>query len=420
MFINKVKNIGLRGIITLLFCVLVSSTVVSLGLSSISLVLVFFVTVLLLGKNKRLVETRKIDVFFLLFFLIATLSLFWSSDIATGLKDVEKKLSFLCLPLLFSSIRQVKIDYKIIFKTFVITVIFFCVIILLNSLIYVIKNGEPLHWVFTKYVRFKLVSISPISFHPPYLALFLNISATILVHFYLLKKVELTNVIALLFFIAVMLYINGSMMGFGCFAVLISIFLCYKMKKKTLMIVISVVVSLSLTTYFIFSKEVRDIVKFDLDPKIDYWETPKYRILRFFDEGDQTRETNWNISKEVIAENLWLGTGVGDFVNELQLRRGEDTYSYVNRLNSHNQYLSIAGKTGLLGLFIFLLILITNLIMAFQYKSYLLATITIIFILTFFTENILDRQWGYITFCFFNYFVYEHIKITQTQIKAGK
>jgi O-antigen ligase len=183
-------------------------------------------------------------------------------------------------------------------------------------------------------------------------------------------------------------------------------FLVFKLKKKT---IITLLVSITIISILILSLFYNDIkLALHYDPTDGYWETPRYRILRFLHEGDPTRKKTWESAISIIKNNFWLGTGIGDLTDLLQTFREKDSYAFINRLNSHNQYLSIIGTTGFIGFFIFLLLMANNIIIAFKNKSLLFFSFLIITSIAFFTDNILSRQWGLIFFCIFNYLIYEH------------
>ncbi|MGV6830253.1 MAG: O-antigen ligase family protein [bacterium] len=406
-----------RKVISLTFALLAGSLILSLAVSSTIFGTLCFLTLILVVKNRKQGSFTKLDFLFLSFFTINILSLLWTEDLNRGLNEITNKWAFLVLPLLYFGIKKIKVNYELIFKAFIISVILFGLILTFSSVVNILGEDRSLIEFFTKNVRFKLVKISPISFHPPYLALFLNLCLIILLHLKWQKKIETKFLIPIIIFICTLLYINSSMMGFACFFVITVVYLIFTLSKKLIKYIFVFLVLFSSIFSLVFNEEISEALKFDLDPKVDYWETPKYRILRFFDEGDPTRKENWNISREIIQTNTLFGTGVGDFVNELQKRRNKDQYAYKNRLNSHNQYISVLGKIGILGGIIFLGILAFNFIVAINNKSFLLMGFNIIFVLSFFTENILDRQWGYLLFCFFNYFIYDYITGSKIQIQ---
>lgn len=84
------------------------------------------------------------------------------------------------------------------------------------------------------------------------------------------------------------------------------------------------------------------------------------------------------------------------------------TYIADGRLNSHNNYLYFLLSAGVLGLFSFLLSLITLFCVSFRNKNVYQITFCIIIAVNFLTENILSRHWGlvYISFMLLVFFSY--------------
>ena len=203
-----------RKAFSLTFGLLTGSLILSLAVSSIVFGILSFLTIILLVKNYKQGFFTKLDYFFLSFFFVNVLSLLWTEDINRGLNEIVNKVVFLILPLTYFSLKKIKINYEFIFKTFISSVILFGIILMISSFINIFEEGRSLIEFFTKNVRFKLVKISPISFHPPYLALFLNLSLIILLYLKRVKRIETKFLIPLIVFICMLLYINSSMMGF--------------------------------------------------------------------------------------------------------------------------------------------------------------------------------------------------------------
>jgi O-antigen ligase len=104
---------------------------------------------------------------------------------------------------------------------------------------------------------------------------------------------------------------------------------------------------------------------------------------------------------KLLNNNIIIGYGAGN----VQLRLNEcylenNAKQMVGKYNTHNQYLDITLKTGLLGLFLFLIFLIWNIWGAIKSKNNLLLMVIIFYSIVFFTENILIRQSGVILFYF--------------------
>lgn len=121
--------------------------------------------------------------------------------------------------------------------------------------------------------------------------------------------------------------------------------------------------------------------------------------FRFFANDsftNSTRYASWTCSLKLIYESHFLGM---DY-HLIQERLDECYQSFDNfelkkfRINSHNQYLDFFLKGGFLLLVTFLWSLIFKIKETLKQKQYLYFSITVLFVISFITENILVRQYG--------------------------
>ena len=115
----------------------------------------------------------------------------------------------------------------------------------------------------------------------------------------------------------------------------------------------------------------------------------------------------YDCSWEIIKRKLFIGYGIGDAQRELNMcYANKSDILLMYRFNSHNQYLDITIKTGLIGLFVFLAFLGINFKNAIKDKNQLLIMILFLYCMIFSVENVLSRQSGVILLffliCFFN------------------
>ena len=216
-------------------------------------------------------------------------------------------------------------------------------------------------------------------------------------------------------FILFLLYLNSNITSYICLLLVLLLIALFKIKKKYVYYFLIISSLLALVLYIGFKKDIKEALHFD--PAVSYWETPKYRILRFFHEGDPTRKQTWKYSTSIIKDNIYFGVGIGDFVDELQTKRDKNTYAYINKLDAHNQYLNLAGKTGIIGLIIFISIILNNIIIARKNNSFIFYSFILITSTSFFTDSILSRQWGLIFFCIFNYILYEYTNCSKEKVR---
>jgi len=126
-------------------------------------------------------------------------------------------------------------------------------------------------------------------------------------------------------------------------------------------------------------------------------------------ETDDTRLARWNVSLELIAKSPVIGYGAGSEIGLLQ-----DSFfnkklysSYLNRLNTHNEYLSFLLKSGAIGLLIYVSTLAFGFAISFRQKDLTFFTFMLIIAFVSMSENLLDVDKGIIFYAFFfSFFVF--------------
>ena len=120
-----------------------------------------------------------------------------------------------------------------------------------------------------------------------------------------------------------------------------------------------------------------------------------------------TRLTIFRCSFETVREQFIFGVGVGDVEDELLNCYDKISFDLVEKnYNTHNQYLSILLGTGFIGLIAFLFFLYYTTMLFYKTNQFEIFLVLIFFIISFISENILERQNGIILFyfitCFFS------------------
>ncbi len=116
-----------------------------------------------------------------------------------------------------------------------------------------------------------------------------------------------------------------------------------------------------------------------------------------------TRMAIWYCAKEIIEQQLWLGTGVGDREDELQKKYKEKNfiYAFETNKNTHNQYIEMTVSMGVAGFLLFVLaLLVIPVIILVKQKNSWGICIILYLALGFVTENMLDRYQGEIIIAF--------------------
>ena len=119
--------------------------------------------------------------------------------------------------------------------------------------------------------------------------------------------------------------------------------------------------------------------------------------------SDGGRIVSYQLGIDIFKNNVWLGTGIGDFgevcLNWYETKAGE----FNGKLNfPHNQYLFCLASTGIIGLIIYQSALLLPFFKLRLYKDNLTLVLYVIIYASFLVETSLERSFG---MSFFLYFV---------------
>ena len=135
-----------------------------------------------------------------------------------------------------------------------------------------------------------------------------------------------------------------------------------------------------------------------------------------FNEMKNNKQTNhrvylWKYGIEVVKENFWIGSGIGDadyvlhdkLENcEAKFWNGKRVYYLKERLfNYHNSFLQHFAANGVLSFLIFLSFFIIGIVWSIRNKDVVSLVFLVLCLFSFFTESMLERQAGVLFFSFF-------------------
>ena len=121
-------------------------------------------------------------------------------------------------------------------------------------------------------------------------------------------------------------------------------------------------------------------------------------------------QVGWSIFKE----NPILGVGTGDVIDAYKAAYSIDNRGMEKQFQgiSHNQFLTVGITLGIVGLVIFLFSLIYPLLL--YKRDYLYVMFVLLMVVSFLTDNTLDRQSGVTLFAFFNAFLIVRREFAET------
>jgi len=123
-----------------------------------------------------------------------------------------------------------------------------------------------------------------------------------------------------------------------------------------------------------------------------------------------TRLARWRVSFELIKRSPVIGYGAGAEIGLLQdgFYNHRLYNSYLNKLNTHSEYLSFLLKSGIIGLVIYLATLVFGFRAAFRKNDVIFFTFMLLIAAVSLSENLLDVDKGIIFYAFFFAFFSAH------------
>ncbi len=124
---------------------------------------------------------------------------------------------------------------------------------------------------------------------------------------------------------------------------------------------------------------------------------------RYNNELTDPRMARWGLGMELVKQAPLIGHGSGSEVRLLKEAYFNNRLysSFVNAFNAHSQYLSLLIKTGIAGLFVYLLVLYMGLKRAFRKRDIVFTGFMLLIIIVSSGENLLDVNKGIFFYSFF-------------------
>lgn len=341
---------------------------------------------------------REIMIFTSLYLFYA-LSLFWSSNLGTGLFDLQVKLSLFLIPfILFSEKVLEKNIRNTLFKFYIAGCIFSVGYCFIHSLILYFQTHSIESFV---YIQFSVL------FHPTYFSLFLNFAIVVILNiFFTSEKIKKAEIgiysFLLLIFSASIVLANSKAVLITMFFTYLSAALYYGYKKNRLKesVIISVLILSGFIVLLYRTPQINNRLKDSKRIINGYLHDEKLRDY----EGTAQRILVWRSSVKIIKAHLFAGVGAGDVKDKLMEDYEAHQYKYIieKKLNSHNQYLQTMVALGIPGIVFLTMILLYPLILSIRKRHYLHLMFIFIAAINFLTESMLETQAGVVFYAFFN------------------
>ena len=333
-------------------------------------------------------------------FLLNALAIAYSSDKPEGINVTTRQLAMLLFPVLFAinglSLEKYRTRLFLVFGfTCVGTVLYLYAEAVRTILFFGLKGSALFSSPFMNH-NFSL----PIGIHATYLSLYVAFSLILFLYFIITKK---RNTATLLYVFCSLVLLAGLI----------------QLSSRAVFIALLLVINLGFTFYlfsgskkwlFFLSSFLLSAATVVLIWNVDSFKTRYVSELKTdltnnatLVENFEPRLARWDAIGEIVKTSPLIGHGTGAEKKLLKEKYYEKGFyiSYLNEFNTHNEYLSILVKTGLMGLLLFLYVLYSGFASAFRQKDLLFLSFMIIITVVSVSENILELNKGIFFYAFF-------------------
>lgn len=351
--------------------------------------------------NKEYRFHNWLSILFLTFYLWQAIGILYSEDVIRGWNTLFSRLSLFLFPLvLLIPGKKIENNIAILLKIFSGCTSLFIIICFGHALYSSIflQNGAIVfnpHPQKEYWMNFFYGSYFSINQHPSYLAMYVILSGFISFESWFDNSISKWKRFAWLLngiILVISLYFLSSRSGLLTIFILVPVYLIKTFYKKHKLIT---VISIFLLLVFSFF-----IVRTNERVKIGLSEIANETFL-----SRDGRISIWSSAFQSIRHNLIFGVGIGDVKTELMkeyIRQGDQNL-IQSHYNVHNQYLEILMENGIIGLTLFLSILGVMLYIAFSKRNTLYYLFTIMILIFFLFETVMERLQGVSFFALFSF-----------------
>ncbi|MBQ0735318.1 O-antigen ligase family protein [Aquimarina celericrescens] len=390
---NSLETIYDKSVFVALLLVIVTYPF-SMSINSLTIILLAGASIIKLIVERK-IYLHKVYILFFLIFLIRLLSLFYTTNMHSGGRAIERSLSLLIFPLVFMVNKPILLNRTFLFKTLNIATLVACLFCLLNNYYYFVTNNISVKWWLDwKYNNHHLSSY--LDFGPNYfsLVIVINLAGMYFYKYNSFRSKILWSISYCIQFIFLLLLSSRSLILF--FVLSTTIIFLYKMYNKykikgiimtTVFLVFGTLVALSIPVVKQrFNKTYLELVS---DNKAET------KVGGFVNRIQKVKS-----AIHILKENYLLGVGIGDVKDELKKEYIKiDFQEGINlSFDAHNQYLQSYLASGILGFISYLLILLAigyNFILD---KKYFFLFIVCIYAYFSLFESLIETHKGIVLF----------------------
>lgn len=331
------------------------------------------------------------------YFILLVTSLLWTKNMYIGVKEIEAKLSLIIFPIGFafaSSLNQ-KMQSNVL-KSFILGNAITILIQLVFASFRFWTQTPELHespTFFFTYVEFSYFT------HPSYASMF-SLFSIISIFYLIIKQKEQKKWLFLYIIFIPSIYLYASKAGFLVAFLTMLIFSVYFIikYKKIILTVASLFFLFSIGIILYKNHRVQILFK---ERKINIAKSEN-------SEKTDTRIILWQLNIELIKKNILLGTGVGDYKDEMVKIYKKINYQEAidKMLDSHNQFIKSFAVLGIFGFINMLSIFIISFYNSVKERNLYTFLFVLILFINFLFESMLIKQSGVVFFGFFFSFLF--------------
>ncbi len=347
---------------------------------------------------------NELNRYFLILYLIITISAFFSENTNENASILERKLAFLAFPILLFK----PIDFNV-FRRILIAFIIGVFIALSYALI---VSTYQYYLSGNLNVFFYHSLAGKIGMNAIYLSAYLVFCLFIFIYFYknTERKYHILIIVLFLFFLVGLILLSSKMMLFVlCFGLIYFVFANKEFSLNKKIYILVPLILLALSTFLI--PQVKSRFLLEISSNLQVVNLQKYSYDTRF-TGTTLRLTIWKHCYNILERgNDWFfGVGISDFQNLLNTEYinsgmyvGNPTLKDSGYLGygPHNQYIETFFSMGLIGFSLFILMLYRQLIFAFRSFNYLFVLFVFLNLFFFLSESSLSTNKGIVFYMFF-------------------
>ncbi len=355
-------------------------------------------------------------------FLVNLIGVAYSPDKKSAFSDLERQFAILIFPILTSASDLNLATYKnALLKVFGFTCLITVLYLFIHAFLLIIYNHVPVSNLFsTSFTNHNFSA--PIEMHATYLSMYISLSLISFLFFFLNEKSRRNKIfygIAILILLAGLMQLASRAVFISTLFIIVFLypfFIATRINRvKFFIIILPIILVAFISIYRIDWFRHR----YTIELKNDLTQTSINNDII------EPRITRWRIAWGLFQQNPLVGYGSGTEKKILMENYFEKKLynSYLNKLNAHNEYLSIMLKTGMWGLLVYLFTLIYGYIAAWHNRDIAFAGFMTLISFVSFSENILDvNKTIFFYSFFFSLFIYSSKNKPQinTIFKFGK